>query len=304
MRRRVPDDNVILITGAGGFVGRRMVERLRAEGRRVVGWTRAAGDLRDADAVQSAVADIRPALIFHLASQPPGPGAEDWSRVADEQRMLSNLAYAMRDHCTLVYTGSMAEYGRPGILRESDPCIPDTAYGCAKFAGTNLAVALRATSGLDIRAARLFGVYGPGEAPTRLLPSLIGKLRAGAIVPLSDGKQVRDFIHVDDVCAALVAFGAASPDTAPAVANIGTGKGVSVTDVCTMVADILDADPALLQFGAFPRRAVDQDCLIAYTETMRTFFAPPPQRWLDRAAAVRIVEAMIAAAVDHAEKSQ
>ncbi len=294
----------ILVTGASGFIGRRLVEHLRNSDCNVFGWTRAHGDLRDAVAVQSVLDDLRPTRIFHFASPPPGATAEDWSRVADEQLMLGNLAYAMPTDATLVYTGSMAEYGRSGVLREQEKCTPDTAYGCAKFAGTSLAVSLRAVSGIDIRAARLFGVYGPGESRTRLLPTLIEKLRAGDIVPLSDGRQIRDFIHIDDVCTALIALSAVSRDNASAIVNIGTGQGVQVADVCLTVADILGADPALLQFGALPRRAVDQDCLIADIELMRAFVAPPPQRWLERTAtALMINEMTVAAPSDHFEKS-
>lgn len=297
-------DSAILVTGSTGFIGRRLVERLRSSGRNVVGWTRAHGDLRDAAAVRSVLDDLRPEKVFHLASPPPGSTAEDWSRIAGEQLMLGNLAYAMPRDATLVYTGSMAEYGRSGTLREQDQCTPDTAYGCAKFAGTSLAVSLRTAPGLDIRAARLFGVYGPGESRTRLLPALIEKLRAGDAVPLSDGMQTRDFIHVDDACDALIALSAVSRENAPAIVNIGTGQGLRVAEICRTVADILGAAPALLQFGALPRRAVDQDCLVADTEVLRAFVEPPTQRWLDRSAAGLVVEEMTAAATsDHSEKS-
>lgn len=297
-------NSAILVTGATGFIGRRLVEHLRGSGCNVTGWTRAHGDLRDAAAVRSVLDDLRPEKVFHLASPPPGATAEDWSRVAGEQLMLGNLAYAMPRHATLVYAGSMAEYGRSGVLREQDQCTPDTAYGCAKFAGTSLAVSLRTAPGLDVRAARVFGVYGPGEGRTRLLPALIEKLRAGDIVPLSDGMQSRDFIHIDDVCTALIALSAVPRKNAPAIVNIGTGLGVQVADVCRTVADILGADPALLHFGALPRRAVDQDCLIADTELMRAVVEPPPQRWLDHTAAGLVIEQMtVTATSDHSEKS-
>ncbi|WP_168452757.1 NAD-dependent epimerase/dehydratase family protein [Sphingopyxis microcysteis] len=293
------------MTGATGFVGGRLMRYLQGTGRHVAGWTRADGDLRDGDAVRARIASLRPDHIFHLASRPPGSG-DDWSRIMEEQRMLANLAYAMPQHCTLIYTGSMAEYGRSGILRDSDQCTPDTVYGCAKLAGTSLALALRSMLDLDIRVGRLFGVYGPGESPARLLPALIEKLRAGDSVPLSDGRQLRDFIHVDDACKALVALGDASSEAKPPVImNIGTGTGVTVTDVCTMTADILGADHRLLRFGALPRRPVDQDCLVADVTAMRTIVEPPAQRWLDRASAAPAIEEMIAtAAADSLEKSE
>ncbi|WP_037515077.1 NAD-dependent epimerase/dehydratase family protein [Sphingopyxis sp. LC81] len=284
----------ILITGAGGFIGRRLAKVLAETGADFRTWTRADGDLRDAGAVQSALGQMQPTLIYHLASQMPSADSEGWSRIADEQRMLSNLAYSMPGHGQLIYSGSMAEYGKSGILSEETPCTPDTGYGCAKFSGTNLCLALRAQCSLDIRVARLFGVYGPGEAPGRLLPALIERLRNAQPVPLSDGAQLRDFIHVDDVCTALSAFAAAPEKQSPAISNIGTGAGVTVREVCERVANILGAAPDLLQFGALPRRAVDQDCLVADVQRMQQFTAPPAQRWLDNDLSQQIVRSMIA----------
>ncbi len=285
--------DVALITGGGGFVGGRLFEALRAAGRDVHAWTRADGDLRDGDRIRAALGRIRPTHIYHLASNPPGPGDESWRRIADEQAMLANLAYAMPAHCRLIYAGSMAEYGRSGVLSEQDQCTPDTGYGCAKLGGTALALSLRNLFDLDIRVARLFGAYGPGEAPNRLLPTLVTKLGRHESVPLSDGAQLRDFVHVDDVSAILMAFADAPGEDVPALSNIGTGQGVTVRHVCERVAAILGADPALLQFGAVPRRAVDQDCLVANVGRMARFASPPPQRWLDEILAEEMVRAMV-----------
>lgn len=283
-----------LVTGSGGFIGARLADWLRQRGDNVIAWTRANGDLRERDAVASLVSRVRPDYIFHLASEPPGSATEQWHRVAGEQQMLANLAYAMPGHCQLIYTGSMAEYGKSGVLHEADQCAPDTGYGCAKFSGTTLAVALRSILNIDVRVARLFGVYGPGEASARLLPSLVARLGRGEQVPLSDGLQIRDFIHVDDVCAAIVALGAAPSAQAPPIVNIGTGVGLGVRQLCELVAEILGADPSLLNFGALPRRSVDQDCLIAGTDALQSFMQPPAQRWLDRQMAGDIIASFLA----------
>lgn len=285
------DDNPrILVTGSSGFIGRRMLERMRSAGVDASGWTRADGDLRDSDAVRTRLAQLRPDHIFHLASEPPSPVAETWARIADEQAMLANLAYTMPGHCRLIYAGSMAEYGRAGLLRETDQCMPDTGYGCAKSSGTNLAIALRTILDVDIRVGRLFGVYGPGEGPGRLLPTLLAKMRNGEPMPLSDGEQLRDFIHVDDVCTVMLALAEASAP--PPIVNVGTGRGVSVRRVCETVARVLNVDPSLLRFGTRPRRHVDQDALVAGTELLRSVVAPPPQRWLDEILAAEVVDSM------------
>lgn len=284
--------DVNLITGATGFVGRHLVEALRAQGQEVYAWTRSDGDLRDSEVVRRALGQIRPTCIYHLASTPPGSGDENWYRIADEQQMVANLAYALPAQSRLIYAGSMAEYGQSGTLSEHQQSTPDTCYGCAKFSGSTLALSLRMLHGRDIRVARLFGVYGPGEAAARLLPTLIAKLARGEAVALSDGAQLRDFIHIDDVCSLLARYAAEPMQSAPAVSNIGTGEGVSVRQVCERVAEVMGADPALLRFGAIPRRSVDKDCLVANVGQIKLFAPVPPQRWLDCDLSEAVVRSM------------
>ncbi len=268
-----------LVTGASGFIGRRLSAMLCARGDEVVGWTRTMGDLRDGDAVTRALSDLRPTTIYHLAAGNAALTQADWTVPADEVRMLANLAEAMGEGARLIHSGSMAEYGRSGVLAEDDPCRPRSIYGFAKAAASDHALALAATRGLDIRVARLFGVYGPGEAARRLVPHLVSHLSRGQSVSLGDGGQVRDFIHVDDVCDRLFALADANRAPFPLI-NIGTGVGVTVAQACERVAALLGADPALLHFGALPRRAIDEDQLVARTDRLAALGVVPAQHWL------------------------
>jgi nucleoside-diphosphate-sugar epimerase len=246
----------------------------------VVGWTRTMGDLCDAEIVKDKLKTIRPDTIFHLASRPAIESESSWIAIAQEMQMLSNIAHSMPAHCKLIYVGSMAEYGRSGYFSEDDPCSPNTVYGCAKFSGTNLAAALRSSLNLDIRTARLFGVFGPGEAHTRLLPALISRLQKRDTIALSNGLQIRDFVHVDDVCVLLYDFSKLTWNET-SVLNIGTGIGVTVRHVCETIANILGADRSLLHFGKIERRYVDQDCLVTKTDQLSKLLSVPLQRWAD-----------------------
>lgn len=258
----------ILVTGAGGFVGGRLVEWLRARSQPVTGWTRATVDLGERDAVAAAMDDLKPDIIFHLAAIPARAGDTDWQSITREVEMLNHLACFMPPTARLVYCGSMAEIGYSGVHDEQVWCRPNTLYGAAKYAGTNRSLAL-AQQGYAIRVARLFGVYGPGEGKQRLIPALAAKLALGQPVALSDGQQIRDFVYVDDVCAALWALATNDDFGASALVNVGTGVGLKVEEACQSVSAIVGADPGLLQFGALPRRHVDEQQLVASVGLLR-----------------------------------
>lgn len=258
----------ILVTGAGGFIGGRLVTWLRQRSQSVTQWTRATVDLENRDAVDAAMDVLRPDIVFHLAAISARVDDTDWRLIAREVEMLDWVARSMPQTARLVYCGSMAEIGHSGVHDEQVWCRPNTLYGEAKFAGTNRSLAL-AQQGYSIRVARLFGVYGPGEGGSRLIPSIVAKLVRGQSVELSDGQQVRDFVHVDDVCAALWAL-ATSPDRClPALVNIGTGQGLKVEAVCRLVTKVIGADSGRLLFGALPRRHVDEEQLVANVELLR-----------------------------------
>ena len=108
---------------------------------------------------------------------------------------------------------------------------------------------------------RLFGVTGPGEAPHRLLPSLVAGWRERLPIPLSDGMQVRDVLHVDDVAAALLHV-ARAPALFGHAVNVGRGHGGSVRWMAEHAARRLDCED-LLRFGVLPRREGEPAELVA-----------------------------------------
>lgn len=174
----------------------------------------------------------------------------------------------------------MAQYGVAGVLAEEMRCDPTTVYGIAKLAVTNWAQAYGPGQGLHVRVARLFGVYGPGVQPHRLFPMLLKNLRAGIPVPLSDGLQRRDFIHVDDVCEGLHRLSEVEGDKAWVV-NLGTGVAPSVRDVAYWMAAALGADAGLLQFGARERSPGDADLIVADVTRLRQLTGWVPAQRLE-----------------------
>jgi nucleoside-diphosphate-sugar epimerase len=268
----------IIVTGTSGFIGRRLVRYLRNAGREVFEHKRSVCDLRDREKVKVLIERFRPDRIVHLAAQRADTEDKGWQEIASEVEMLSNLARAMPTHCRLIHAGSVAEYGTSGKLQETQFCSPKSAYGFAKLAATNFALSVRGQNSLDVCIARLFGVYGPGEGPSRLVPHLVAKLSSNELVLLSDGNQVRDFIHVDDVCRILGEYCDRGSVEMP-VLNIGTGQGLSVKTVCLRVAQFGAFSPNLLQFGKLSRRSVDEDELVADISNLSQFTEVPVQHW-------------------------
>ena len=174
-----------------------------------------------------------------------------------------------------VLTGSGSEYALDDAsepVTESHPLETAELYGASKAAGTISALASAHAHGLPLAVARLFGVYGLGEAPHRLLPSLAAGLRTGNRVPLSNGTQRRDFLFVDDVVDALLALAAAvEKDRSQIVVNVGTGEPVSVRAFARQVASELGASPDLLGFGDLPRRPKDAELFSGCPELMRAY---------------------------------
>jgi nucleoside-diphosphate-sugar epimerase len=267
-----------LVTGGNGFIGRRIIELMNLAGHETVSPARSDCDLLDADSVKRVMSQFRPSRIIHLAAQPVGTDQQLWSDVSLDHLMLANIVKSMPPHCKLVHTGSMAEFGFSGTHSESAICSPRSAYGFAKSCATNFALAARLNNSLDIRVGRLFGVYGEGEHENRLFPSIVARLLQNQPVPLTDGLQIRDFIYIDDACRIIMELSQRETVDQP-ILNIGTGQGMMVKEICHIVAKLVSEKGRLLKFGELPRRAIDENELVADTSVLGKFTAIPVQHW-------------------------
>jgi nucleoside-diphosphate-sugar epimerase len=266
----------VLVTGATGLIGKQtlmpLVERgfaVHAVARRVPnlrrrGTTWQMADLLD-PAARAAVIDVaKPTHLLHLAwVTEHGAFWEDplndaWLDAS--QDLVQRFVAAGGER--VVVAGTCAEYDwadpslRKGRCVElTTPCAPTTRYGRAKLALG------RSVSDLTRSAAtgRVFLVFGDGEAPARLVPSLIDNLLKGTPVALGPGELERDFLDAKTIGAAFAAL-LASEVTGPV--NVASGKPRSIEDVATMVGSILGR-PDLIQLGARPPRPEDPPRLVA-----------------------------------------
>lgn len=256
-------DKRILLTGARGFIGRHCVPELLARGYEIhavssqaaenaaprkVHWHHT--DLLDAAEIRALVAAVRPTHALHLAwVTTPGvywtsPDNLRWAAAgADLARALAD-AGARR----LVVAGSCAEYDwSRGHCDEADTSLAAaTVYGASKHTLRLAIDAIARDSSLRLGWARLFYVYGPGEHPVRLVPSVIRALFRNETAQCTAGTQIRDFLYVKDVAGALGAL--LDGDVAEPV-NIASGRPVAVRELVMMLARQVSR-PELVNFSA------------------------------------------------------
>jgi len=268
----------ILITGAGGFIGSVLTAMLAANdvsGQRpeVFHLKRPnVGASSDEYAVPielsgctrkdflAALDGYRFDYVVHLASY----GVARGDRAVDDMidgnvSFLTYLLLALAEAPRLIVNiGSSSEYGyiADGVrVSEDAPLRPLSMYGGAKAAAEAMATALAQEQGLRLTTLRLFGVYGEGEGPQRLLPFLVGRLLRKEPVELTSGTQVRDWLHVRDVVSglfALLAAEAAGSDIEPAY-NLCSGQGVSVRSFVEEILLVMGGGADLLRWGAITR---------------------------------------------------
>jgi nucleoside-diphosphate-sugar epimerase len=168
-----------------------------------------------------------------------------------------------------VGAGTCAEYDWTALTafcpEDRTPCRPNTVYGRAKLHAADGISAVARESGLSTAWGRLFFLYGPGEDPNRLVPAVARALRAGERAKVTEGLQVRDFLHVADAARAFVALLTSDIDGA---VNIGSGIGVSLRQIVEMIERASGRRDAV-DFGAIPMRPDDPPQIVADITKLR-----------------------------------
>ncbi len=244
----------VLVTGGGGFLGSHLVERLEADGHDVVVARRRDYDLTHWDDAARLFADAGPELVFHLAAEVGGIGA---NRMNPGRYWYANLM--MGAHVLelsrltgvgkLVVAGTVCAYPKltPVPFEEDDlwngyPEETNAPYGVAKKSVLVGAQAYREQYGLDTVFLLPANLYGPRDnfdlETSHVIPALIRKMLAGddAVILWGDGSPTREFLYVDDCARGLLL--AAERYSGPEPVNLGTGVETSIRELADTIADL------------------------------------------------------------------
>jgi nucleoside-diphosphate-sugar epimerase len=273
----------VLVTGGSGFVGRALLTAFAEADVEVHAtywpdqpttplantfWHRI--NLLEPAPIEALMRELVPERLVHLAWYVEhgrfwsAPENLDW--VAASLHLLR--AFAASGGQRVVITGTCAEYDWTvsGPLTEStSPLAPATVYGAAKDGLRRVAAAFARQEGVELAWARLFFMYGPGEAPGRLVPSVINALIAGEPAPTTEGAQVRDFLHIEDVGRALAAL---LDSSVVGPVNIASGKGIALRELFAVIGQATGRED-LIRRGALPTPAGEPPSLVGDVRRLR-----------------------------------
>jgi len=253
----------VLVTGAGGFIGSHLVERLvslGAQTRAVVrynssgswGWLDKSpvkdsiqvvtGDIRDLDSVQEAVKGID--IVFHLAALIGIPysyhSPSSYVRTNIEGT-LNVLQCALNNGVKLVVHTSTSEvYGsaRCVPIEESHPLQGQSPYSASKIGADKLAEAFHLSFGLPVAIIRPFNTFGPRQSARSVVPTIITQALTQRRISLGNLTPTRDFNYVADTVEGFIRMGEC-PDAIGQVINIGSGREVSISELSKTILSLI-----------------------------------------------------------------
>jgi UDP-glucuronate 4-epimerase len=252
----------VLVTGAAGFIGSTLVDRLLSEGREVVGldsfddfyseaekldnlegalesdrFRLVRGDIRDAELVNRLFEQGRFQAVVHLAALAGvRPSLERPAAYADVNVNGTSILLAAATRFgspRFVFASSSSVYGErsDGPFREEDRVDrPVSPYAATKKAGELVAHAFHSAHGLEVTCVRFFTAFGPRQRPDLAIRKFTERMRAGRSIPVyGDGSQLRDFTFVGDTVEGLVR--AVDTGLGYAILNFGAGRRISVLEM-------------------------------------------------------------------------
>ena len=278
-----------IVTGGTGFIGANLLPRLLHDGHEVHLLIRRGCDFRrierklrnvrlheidfcDEETISCVVAEIRPQLIFHLATH------NAYSMESDRLQMVkTNIQGTVNlvEAClktgfeAFVNAGSSSEYGlKNHPPPEADSLDPNSYYAVTKASATMYCRYTARKYRMNLTTLRLYSVYGPFEEETRLIPSLVRFGLQGNLPPLVNPDVVRDFVFVGDVVDAFITVATTPRQDLGQIYNVGTGVQTSIREVVEVAKRVMNI-PDQPKWGSMLNRHWDTKTWVADTRLIQ-----------------------------------
>jgi UDP-glucuronate 4-epimerase len=269
---------LIFLTGAAGFIGSHLAERLCARGDEVIGFDNfdafyprevkqrnldalgrqprfrlVEGDIRDAAALARAFGGAKPDVVVHLAALAGvRPSLAEPARYTDVNVTgTQRLVDAARAHGVrrFVFASSSSVYGRDSEppFREGDPCLaPLSPYASTKRAGELMLFTAHHLYGLDVTCLRFFTVYGARQRPDLAIHKFARLIAAGLPIELfGDGNTSRDYTFIDDIIDGVVAAIDQPGAAAFRIYNLGGSRTTTLLRLVELISEALGEKPII-----------------------------------------------------------
>lgn len=251
----------VLVTGAGGFIGSHLVERLVLDGARVHAFVHynsrhdsgmlshlapetlsrveiLAGDLHDASAIQAAVDGCE--IVFHLGALISIPYSYIHPVEVAYTNYIGTLNVLMSCRragvARLVHTSTSEVYGtaRQVPISESHPLQGQSPYSASKIGADMLAGSFFCTYNLPVVTVRPFNTYGPRQSDRAVIPAIISQVLTQDVIQLGNLDAKRDFTYIDDTVNGFLSA-AVGRDVSGKTYNLGTGHEISIGNVAELI---------------------------------------------------------------------
>jgi dTDP-glucose 4,6-dehydratase len=258
----------VLVTGAGGFIGSHLAERLARAGAEVRAFVRYTsrgdhgwledvaadaaqsievfrGDLANPEAVQGAMSGCE--AVFHLGALIPIPYSYRHPRefvTANVEGTLNVLEAARREEpARVVHTSTSEVYGTAQRvpIDEEHPLRPQSPYAASKVGADQLALSYQRSFGTPVVVARPFNTYGPRQSARAVIPTIATQALARDVVELGATSPTRDFLYVEDTAAGIVACSEADGVDGEVV-NLGTGSEISIGELAERILHLTGSE--------------------------------------------------------------
>ena len=272
----------VIVTGAGGFIGSHLTERLVESGARTRalvrytssgsrGWLETSprlsdidvhvGDIRDRDSMRKAFkgADV----VFHLGALIAIPYSYDapQSYIAANIEGTLNILELARDNglSRVVHTSTSEVYGtaRYVPIDEQHPLIGQSPYSASKIGADKMAESYHLSFGLPVVTVRPFNTFGPRQSARAVIPTIITQALAGREIKLGSLSPTRDLNYVADTAEGFMRL-AACDAAIGKVVNLGSGSEISIADLARLICQLAGSKSAAVADGARIRPAASE----------------------------------------------